>query len=205
MLVLATVVAIGGAAAPRALADDGAPPATFHAGQLGVSARFGVGLRGIATYDRGVYCGATDSSGYAPVCTGRTPFALGLEGSYGVTRKIELLAELRLGLERSFAASPGQGDGPRLLQLAPGARFFFSESGHTRLFVTAQLALDFSGYKDAAGMSRGMDFGVRSLQGLWFDLHRAYGFYVFAGETITVSRWLEGDLEAGIGIQGRYP
>jgi hypothetical protein len=37
------------------------------------------------------------------------------------------------------------------------------------------------------------------------DLHHAYGFYVFVGETLTFKRWLMGDLEAGIGIQGRYP
>lgn len=203
-LALAVLLALGHAAR----ADDAALPATFHKGQVGVSARIGVGLRGIATYDPSVYCGVTDSNakyGNAPVCTGRSPFALGLEASYGVTPKIELLAELQLGLERDFGTTSGANDGPHQLVLAPGARFFFSETGRTRLFVTAQLALDFTDYHDASGKGRGLDYGARSLQGLWVDLHRTYGFYVYAGETATFSRWLDAQLEAGVGFQARYP
>ena len=43
------------------------------------------------------------------------------------------------------------------------------------------------------------------LEGLWIDLHRTYGFYIYAGETATFSRWLEAQLEGGIGFQARYP
>jgi hypothetical protein len=204
--ILVAAVVMSASAAP-ALADDAEPPATFHKGQVGLSARLGLGVYGIATYDNKYYCGALDSttsSGYAPVCTGRSPFALDLEGSYGVTRSIELALELRLGFERDFGAAPGM-DGPRPLHLAPGARFFFSEAKHTKLFVQPQLVFDFSGYKDGAGNDRGTDFGIRGIEGFWIDLHRTYGIYVYIGETAEFARWLYAGFEGGFGFQGRYP
>ena len=195
------------AMAAPAFADDTEPPVTFHKGQVGFSARFGLGERAIATYDSKYYCGTLDSTakyGYAPVCTGRTPFALGLEASYGVSPSIELLVELRLGLERDFGGKPGD-EGPRPLFVAPGARFFFSEAKRAKLFVQPEAVFDFSGYKDAAGMDRGNDFGVRGLEGLWVDLHRTYGMYLYVGETLEMARWVEASFEVGVGFQGRYP
>jgi hypothetical protein len=200
---LAAVLLVAHAAA----ADDDEPPATFHKGQLGVSARLALGLRGIATYNDTDYCGKTDTStstGNAPVCTGRTPLALDLEAAFGVSRKIELLVEMRLGLERDFGATANQ-SGPRPFHLAPGARFFFAEASHSKLFVQPMAVFDFSGYKDNAGKSLGTDYGVRALEGYWLDVHRTYGMYAFAGETLEFSRWLEASFEAGVGIQGRYP
>lgn len=178
-----------------------------HKGQLEVSARFAVGLRGIIPYDK-IYCGDTDSmaaSGFAPVCTGRAPFSIDFELGYGVARQIDLLLEIRVGIEADFGTSPGAGTGgPRMLHFSPGARFFFSDAGKSKLFTTAQLVIDAAGYKDAIGAKLGTDIGVRNLSGLWFDLDRRYGLYVFVGETATVSRWLRFELEAGVGIQGRY-
>jgi len=46
---------------------------------------------------------------------------------------------------------------------------------------------------------------VRNLNGLWFDLDDSYGFYGYVGETLSFSRWLRFELEAGVGFQGRYP
>jgi hypothetical protein len=187
-----------------ALADDvNAPSTTFHKGQLGISARFGVGVRGIATYNRD-YCGLVNPDGNASVCTGRSPLRLDLEAAYGVAQSIELLLEMRLGLEKDFGSSPAS-PGPRPFHLSPGARFFFSEAKHTKLFVTAQLVFDLTDYRDAAGNARGMDFGVRSIEGVWIDLHRSYGIYFYVGETAEVVRWLAGEFEGGIGFQGRYP
>ncbi|HSD88561.1 MAG TPA: hypothetical protein VLB44_13630 [Kofleriaceae bacterium] len=185
-----------------ASADDGSePPVTFHKGQLGISARFGLGARGILTYDNTVYCGKSDpqaAHGFASVCTGRTPLALDLEAAYGVTKSIELTLELRLGLERDFGTVPGV-DGPRPFYLAPGARFFFSESGHTKLFVQPEAVIDLAGY------DRGNDFGLKGIEGFWIDLHRTYGIYLFVGETLEFKRWLSASFEGGLGFQGRYP
>jgi hypothetical protein len=193
-------------AAP-AFADDTEPSGTFHQGQLGISARFGIGERAIATYDSKYYCGTVDTTakyGFAPVCTGRTPFAIGLEASYGVGRHIELLVELRLGIERDFGGKPGD-EGPRPLFVAPGARFFFSEAKRTKLFVQPEVVFDYTGYKDATGMSRGNDYGVRGLQGLWVDLHHTAGMYLYVGETLEMARWLDASFEIGVGFQARYP
>ena len=40
----------------------------------------------------------------------------------------------------------GNYSGPRTFQWAPGVRFYFAETGRTKLFSTAQLAFDFTGY-----------------------------------------------------------
>jgi hypothetical protein len=195
--VLATIIALSGAAA----ADDTTPPTVGHKGQVGISARLGVGVRGIATYENNVYCGKTDPEAefqYASVCTGRTPLSLDLEASYGVARSIELTLEMRIGLETDVGSAPGM-TGPRPFHLAPGARFFFSEAARTKLFVQPSVVFDLANY------SQGNDFGVRGIEGFWIDLHRSYGVYVFVGETLEFSRWLSASFEAGVGFQGRYP
>ena len=188
----------------------GAPEPTVsfsHKGQLQVSARVALGLRAIVPYEKADFCGQSDSStttGNAPVCTGRAPFSFDLELGYGVAQRIDTILEIRLGLETDFAASAVQMGGPRIFHLAPGARFFFSDAKTSKLFTTAQLVLDFSGYEDTGGAARGTDVGVRNMNGLWFDLERAYGFYAYIGETLTFSRWLRFELEAGIGFSARY-
>lgn len=191
------VLALVLAAASPARADD-----FSHKGQLELSARFSLGMRAIATYDNKNYCGTTDSTtstGFAPVCTGRSPFAMDLELGYGIARSIDVFVEMHLALESDFPSMPALNDGPHVFHLSPGARFFFSEAATTKLFTTAQLVFDFTGYK--AG---GSDFGVRNMSGVWFDLDRAYGFYAYIGPTATFARWMQFELEAGVGLQGRY-
>lgn len=183
------------------MADDTEPPASFHQGQFGVSARVALGARGIVTYENNVFCGDTDPQaqfGFATVCTGRSPLALDLEGSYGVTPTIELLLSLRVGIESDVGDAPSA-SGPRPLQLAPGARFFFSESRGAKLFLQPQLVLDLADYQT------GKDIGVRALGGLWIDLHRTYGIYFFLAPSLGFSRWLSATIEGGIGFQARYP
>ena len=186
-----------------AWADDSEPPITFHKGQFGGSVRLGMGVRGIATYENTVYCGKTDPMAeynFASVCTGRLPISLDLEAAYGVAKSIEVTLEMRIGIESDFGSSPNA-DGPRPLALLPGARFFFSEAAHTKLFVQPELVLDFADY----GQREGNDFGVRGIEGFWIDLHRSYGFYFWIAETFEARRWLSFSFEGGIGFQGRYP
>ena len=197
MRVLTVVIVVLWAAASGALADDLEPEITSHKGQFGVSARLGVGVRAIATYDRTVFCGSDVDD---RVCTGRAPLSLDLEAAYGVKDSIELTLELRIGLESDFGSAPGT-SGPRPFHIAPGARFFFSEAKRTKLFVQPSLVFDFASY----GQRDGNDFGVRGIEGFWIDLHRSYGLYVYVAETIEFSRWLSGGFEAGVGFQGRYP
>jgi hypothetical protein len=174
-----------------------------HAGQAMLSLRFGVGLRALAPY-HDEFCGETSATGEAGVCTGRAPLALDAELGYGVTPRIDAVLEVRIGIEQDFGRDAVDQDGARVFHVSPGARFFFSDAGSSKLFTTAQLVIDRSGYEDAAGARLGVDLGVRNLNGLWFDLDRAYGVYLYAGETATFVRWLRLELEAGVGLSGRY-
>jgi hypothetical protein len=193
------VVALAGPAAAK--------PREGHLGQAMLSLRTAVGLRALVPYDGADFCGESDpqtSSGNAAVCTGRAPMSLDLEAGYGVDRKVDLLLELRIGLESDFGATSAS-DGPRMFHLAPGARFFFSDSPTMKLFTTAQLVLDFAGYEDLAGEGRGVDVGVRNMNGLWFDIKDNYSAYVYVGEVLTFARWLRFELEGGVGVAYRYP
>lgn len=179
-----------------------------HNGQIQASLRLALGMRAIVAYDDADYCGEADASttsGNAPVCSGRVPFSMDFELGYGIARRIDLLFEMRVGLESDFnSTSFAMNDGPRMFHVSPGARFFFSDAKTSKLFTTAQIVFDLAGYEDGAGVERGSDFGVRNLNGLWFDLDRAYGFYAYVGETATFARWMRFELEAGVGISGRY-
>ncbi|MBL9016146.1 MAG: hypothetical protein JNL83_18305 [Myxococcales bacterium] len=180
-----------------------------HQGMFMASLRLGVGLRAIIPYDKTDFCGEADSStstGNAPVCSGRAPFSFDLELGYGLSRRIDLFAEVRLGIEADFAptALTTSKDGPHPLHISPGARFFFSDAKSTKLFTTAQIVLDFTGYEDAAGNRRGTDFGLKNLSGIWLDLDQGYGFYAYLGETATFSRWWMFELDVGVGVQARY-
>ncbi|MEO8700090.1 MAG: hypothetical protein ABI867_08605 [Kofleriaceae bacterium] len=203
-----------------ALADEGAEPKLIpaaappvsnavrlsHQGQFQISIRLAAGLRAIAPY-HDEFCGQTDASAgdnQAAVCTGRSPFSIDFELGYGLGRKVDVFVEMRLGIEEDFGASPTAAEGARVFHFSPGARFFFSDAGKSKLFTTAQAVFDLSGYKNLAGEKLGTDIGLRNLSGLWFDLDKAYGVYLFIGETATFSRWLRFELEGGVGIQGRY-
>jgi hypothetical protein len=179
-----------------------------HYHQLGLSAQIVTGSRFIKTWDPADYCGSRgeSSTGNAVYCFSRVPVSLDLTVSYGVRPRIELMLEMRFGLERDFGStSTSGGDGPRLRHYSPGARFYFNEMGIMKFFSTAQVSLDATGYEDGAGDSRGMDFALRNANGIFLDFHDAYSAYAFFGEELAFKRWLEAGLEVGFGIQGRYP
>ncbi|MEZ4399991.1 MAG: hypothetical protein R3B06_08230 [Kofleriaceae bacterium] len=233
-IALAAVLVIGGGWANRAAADDdadgeprlysasssqtvvsesGTPGTTAgsvrsHQGQFGLAIDLVTGGRFIKTYDN-EYCGDRDANGNttgnATVCLGRVPFAFDLVASYGVTPKIELMLELRLGVERDFGGSAGAQNGPRLRHYSPGVKFFFSDRGLLKFFSTAQVAIDATGYSDAGGTYLGTDYSLRNANGLHLDFHDAYGVFAFFAEEVAFKRWISIGVEAGIGFQGRYP
>lgn len=179
-----------------------------HYKQFAFGLQIPIGMRLIKPWNADDYCGKRGEDGAinAAVCVARTPQTFDFELAYGVKRNLEVLLELRVGLERDFAATATDTDGgPRLFHFAPGVKFYFSDAGVSKLFSTAQLAFDFTGYDDASGDGRGVDFMIRNVNGLQFDFHPSYGLYVFVGEELGFRRWLAFGIEAGIGIQGRYP
>lgn len=179
-----------------------------HRGQLLASLRLGMGYRAIVPYEGTTFCGDTStqtSTGNAAACIGRAPFSMDLELGYGVHPRIDLLLELRVGLESDFGATRAATDGPRAFHVSPGARFFWGETAKTKVFTTAQIVLDVAGYQGGNGVELGTDVGVRNLSGVWFDLAREYGFYLYAGPTASFARWFRFEMEAGFGFSGRYP
>ncbi|MEZ4365783.1 MAG: hypothetical protein R2939_05785 [Kofleriaceae bacterium] len=216
---LSVVVLLGLSAAAGAHADDDEPGLISagpraeaiddprdHARQFGLAMALPFGLRAVKTYD-GEYCGdlSDDTGGNAPACVGRASQALDFIASYGVLPRLEALLELRVGLERDPGSRPGADDGPRVFHLSPGVRVFYSDARTSKLFSTGQAVFDFTGNLAPSGETIGADVGVRNVNGLWFDRHAQWGWYLFVGETLTFTRWLRFELEGGIGIQGRLP
>src|SRR5688572_30779691 len=127
-------------------ADGGPAIAYDHKGQFGAHMQFGTGYRVILPYEAAprVYCGQTEPDGdFKKVCTGRSPFFLEAGASYGITSSLELLADVRIGLETDFRPSVVVGSDPRALVLAPGVKIFIDDEGSTKFFSTLQLAIDF--------------------------------------------------------------
>ena len=171
-----------------------------HDHQLGLDLQLAVGMRAINTYN-GEFCGTagTNGSGNQAYCLARTPMTLDFGLSYGLTPAIEALFEWRIGVEKDFGASTSDMNGPRIDQIAPGARFYFARSGRSVFFSTAQVVLDTTGYDNVSGW----DFQLRNVNGFMFDFQKTYSVYVFFGEQVGFKRWLSASLEGGVGVQGR--
>ncbi|MBI4511921.1 MAG: hypothetical protein HY698_19970 [Deltaproteobacteria bacterium] len=169
----------------------------YHKGQVGVHAQAGAGYRVLMPYNS-EFCGQAGKT----VCTGRSPTFLELGISYGVTRSIELLADVRLGLETDFGA--GSAEGPRALAIAPGIKVFVEETGLVKFFSTLQGVVDFTDFA-FTGVKEGADLGLRNVNGILIDLHANYGLYAHFGETFGLRRWLRFEIDGGAGIQGRFP
>ena len=181
--------------------DDDAP--TFsHKGQFGLHLQGVLGYRAIVTYDE-EYCGdlkQDDGGGNSSACYGRSPFVLDVGLAYGVLSRLEILLEMRLGIERDIGSTPNM-DGPRAFALAPGVKAYLGRIGEMAFFSTLQLPIDFTSF-DQVDKN---DFGIRNVNGLQLDLHRTFGVYVMFGEEVSWRRWLRFELEAGLGAQARFP
>lgn len=190
-LLMVTVIGTGGAAADQPATEG---RTISHAGQVGVHLALGTGYRVVAPYDD-EFCGSVDE-----VCLGRSPVSLDLGLAYGVSQKLELLLEMRIGLERDFGTSPAA-DGPRLRSYAPGIKVYISDVGVTKFFSTFQLVVDTTGYPQAGET----DFAIKQTNGLQLDVHETVGLFFFFGEVVGWDRWLRFEMEGGIGLQARFP
>jgi hypothetical protein len=191
------ILVVLAAGAGTAVAEE--PPAgegrrISHAGQVGVHLALGTGYRVVAPYDD-EYCGAADE-----VCLGRSPVSLDLGLAYGVNSKLEVLLEMRIGLERDFGTTPDT-DGPRLRSYAPGVKVYISDVGVTKFFSTLQLVIDTTDFDQ----SPGTDFAVKQTNGLQLDVHETVGLFFYFGEVVGWDRWLRFEMEGGVGLQARFP
>lgn len=203
-LALLVALAVGWPAIASAQDEDDeeiSPTTQYsHKGQFGVSAQVGTGYRIIFPYNK-EYCGQLNDNGENKAnCLGRSPAALDLALTYGVTRGLELMLEFRFGLESDFGITEGD-SGPKPFAVHPGIRLYIDDAGQTKFFSAVAAAFDLTSYDQADTT----DIGIRNTNGLQFDLHKTVGIYFFFGETIGFSRWLRFELDGGLGIQARFP
>jgi len=171
-----------------------------HKGQFGVYSQIGIGYRALFPYDSHDYCGQASSS----VCTGGTPPWIEIGISYAPLRSLEVITDLRIGLADDFRPETVTQKAPRELVLSPGIKLYVDDAGSVKLFTTFQIAFDFSDYS-ADNVASSLDLGFRNVNGVLIDLHQAFGIYAHFGETVGFVRWLRFEMDAGIGIQARFP
>jgi len=185
--------------ASPSLADE--EDSKSHKGQGLVNLQLGTGYRAIFTYED-EFCGdLADDGGNATNCAGRKPLVLGIIGGYGVTDSLEVILELGVGLEGDFGDRADPDDGPRQFFVAPGIKAYLADLGPTQLFSTVQFVFDFTDFSQLETN----DYAIRNINGLQFDIHRTMGLYAYFGESVGFRNWLSFTVEAGGGIQARFP
>jgi hypothetical protein len=174
------------------------PPTLDHRSQLGVALMPGIGYRVIARYQEGQRC--LDASGDPArwVCTSGVPMFMDLQLGYGLTSRLDVLTDVRLGLGRESGAPAG-----RQLAVAPGIRVWLDRDVRLKFFTTVQALIDVTSQGQAS--VRNTDFGLRNSNGLMYDALRNVGVYLQLGESIGLVRWFRIELDVGLGLQVRLP
>jgi len=204
--VVAVVIAIGGSAPARAAeAPPPEVPASQPAGakkpsyshrlQGGLGVIFGSGYRGLVKYNGKPGTCEDVANSDKTFCHSRLPTFMDIQASFGATRGLAAIVDFRLGLENDFTHS-------RPLALAPGIKYFIDAQDRLKLFITLQLAIDFTG--QLAEIPR-TDFGIRNAVGLQFDVHRVFGFWLQLGDTLAFRRYFRFELDAAVGLEARFP
>ncbi len=148
-------------------------------------------------YGSGAPCDAAGST----FCRGRSPVMMDFAAGFGVTEWLEIEARFRLGVESVYGveasptARPGQG---LPMQAGVGIRGYSGEANRLKFAVGVAVLADFTS-------NQGTDVVARVDENLHFDVVRQFGFYFQLGETIQPLRAFTFSLDAGLGVQGRFP
>lgn len=167
-------------------------PSLLHLDQFGVSVLPGTGYRIIAPYKDNVPCGQLN----VRVCSGRLPFFIDTQASFGFARRWDVIVDLRFGVEADFSQS-------HQFVVAPGVRYWVDAERPAKFFATIQGVYDLNPQHDPG--VKDYDFGVRNANGFMFEVMRNLGFYLQFGETVGLVRWLRFEVDGGIGVQARFP
>jgi hypothetical protein len=196
VLLLSTVAASVQAQteAPSPLAAP-VPAPQHHQYQLGFGFLPGFGYRLIFPWEDDIVCGDSSSDASRRVCTNAVPLFLDFQLSYGVHRRIDLLADVRFGLAGDSVG------GSRAFAIAPGIRIWIDQDESLKFFSTVQLVYDSTDYH---GVVSKTDFGFRNSNGVMYDVMRNVGFYLQFGETLGTRRWLRIEIDVGFGVQVRF-
>jgi len=199
LIVPLSMILLGGAVAPKVAWGQVAarPPVQLdHRHQTGLALMPGLGYRVIVPYDENKTCG--DSSGDASkrVCTSAVPFFIDLQLSFGISRRIDLVTDLRFGVAKDSASKS------RPFALAPGFRVWLDQDVQLKFYTTVQLLYDRTDYHGVVATN---DFGLRNSNGLMYDVIRNAGFFFQFGESFGFRRWFRIELDLGVGFQVRFP
>jgi hypothetical protein len=170
-----------------------------HRFQFGLAVRAGTGYRVIAPY-HDEFCGEmANATEKKAVCGSRQRAWLELSPSFGITRSLELLVDVRFYLEEDWT-------GTRAYFFAPGIKYYTDPDGLFKFFATFQVGFetqDYSGHPQAATVSN-FDVAIRSAFGVHFDLIRHVGLFAQGGVILGMSRWLTFVADFAGGVQGRF-
>jgi hypothetical protein len=172
-----------------------APPLT-HEMQFGIALMPGTGFRSIFPYQDQTFCGQFAGGQMKRVCTGRLPFFLDAEISYGLARRWDVLLDLRFGIEVDFTQT-------RQFAVAPGFRYWVDPELPVKFFATLQGVLDATDQQNPALQNN--DLAVRNANGFMYEVMRNLGLYLQFGETLGFRRWLRFEVDFGLGVQARFP
>jgi hypothetical protein len=200
LIVPLSMILLGGAVAPKVAWGQAAarPPVQLdHRHQTGLSLMPGLGYRVIVPYKENKPCGDSSRDASKRVCTNAVPFFLDLQLSFGISRRIDLLTDLRFGLGEDPAAK-----GAHQFAVAPGFRVWLDQDVPVKFYTTVQLLWDST---DHFGVVARHDFGVRNANGVMYDVIRNVGFFFQFGESFGFRRWFRIELDAGLGVQVRFP
>ena len=167
-------------------------PSLVHLDQFGLAVLPGSGYRIIAPYQDMVTCGQQNNR----VCTGRLPFFIDVQPSFGLSRHWDLLVDLRFGVVADFSHSND-------FAVAPGFRYWVDPDLDAKFFATVQGVYDVNPQHDPN--TKDYDVGMRNANGFMFEVMRNLGFYLQFGETLGFVRWLRFEVDGGIGVQARFP
>jgi hypothetical protein len=195
------MIGLLGAVAPKVQAQtvgvvQSVPPQLDHRHQTGLSLMPGIGYRIIVPYQERKDCLDSSKDPSKRVCTNGVPFFIDLQLSFGVTTRLDLIADLRFGVVKDISSS-------RQFAVAPGVRVWLDPDINLKFYTTAQALWDGTDYPPGSVPSN--DFGLRNSNGLMYDMIRNVGFYVQFGESIGFRRWFRIELDAGLGVQVRFP
>ena len=179
--------------------DEEPPPGQSrnHRFQVGLAVRAGTGYKTIAPYEDGQFCGEDDKR----VCGDRQPVWLEISPSFGITKSLELLIDVRFTLEDDFADT-------KAFFISPGIKYYATPHGIFKFFASGQLVFNYQDMEQSTNLKdlglNSFDFGIRSSLGLQFDVHKNFGFYIQGGVIFGFVRWLTFTVDGGGGIQVRY-
>jgi len=172
------------------------PAVAHHFQQVGISFMPGTGYRLVIPYQENIICGDASGDANRRVCSHVLPFFLDLQLSYGFHPRVDLIVDLRFGLQQDPAPPNGH-----QFAFAPGFRYWLDQGVALKFYVTGQVVYDHTNYS----LVSKDDIAVRNADGLMYDVIKNVGFFIQVGWTMGFKRWYRLEFDGGLGVQVRFP